>query len=126
MLNFFVPRAKNILNLLYSVLSIYSQRHLSLPPPPYERNINIMLDPAFKAVNTVMAGKFRKMKKEGLDVSKQYEPIPESDIRKLYSSGALSSVNLTSLQHKVYFELSIHFARRGHEDPRELSKVYLL
>lgn len=109
-----------------SVLCIRAciQRHLSLPP--HEKNLNIMFGPCFKAANAVLTGKLKIMKAKGLDKAQSHAPIDKHDIDLLYSSGALSDSNPTSLQHKVYFEISMHFARRGREGLRELNKDDIL
>lgn len=46
--------------------------------------------------------------------------ISAHDISILYSSGTLSHVTPTNLQYKVFFELGMHFSRRGREGLREL------
>ena len=43
-------------------------------------------------------------------------------MQKLYNSGVLSNDNPVALQRKVYFETSLHFARRGREGIRQLKK----
>lgn len=61
-----------------------------------------------------------------MDRSKSHSPIEKEDINLFYSSGVLSDQNPTSLQLKVYFELSMHFARRGREGLRELKRDDLI
>lgn len=91
-----------------------------------QRVINIVTGPHFKAANDVLHGKLRKLKKDGLVVSKSHPPISDNDIVKMYQSGTLSNLNPTSLQLKVYFEMCMHFGRRGREGLRELTKNHFV
>lgn len=84
------------------------------------RNINIITGESFKPANEVLIGLLRKMKKEGEDKTKSHPPISQYDLAKLYTSGALSDSNPWALQNKVFFEVCLHFGRRGHEGLRKL------
>ena len=48
--------------------------------------------------------------------------MPEADVQKCYSSGVLSDDNPTSLQFKVWFELSLHLGRLGRDGLHYLHK----
>lgn len=100
------------------------QRHLT--GGTCKRIINIVSGPQFKSANDVFLGKIKKMKREGLDVSKSHPPISQYDIEKMYSSKTLSDDNPTALQMKIFFELCLHFGRRGREGLRELNKKDLV
>lgn len=88
-----------------------------------QRVPNIFSGTQFKAANSVLTGKIRKMKKEGCDASKSHPAIAESDIKLMYSTKTLCDDNPTSLQLKVYYESGLHFGRRGKEGLRELKKT---
>lgn len=103
------------------------QRHLALPP--FNVKFNIITGDTFKGANNVLAGRIKEMQRQGLDTSTSHPPISCYDLMAFYDSGALSNYNPTSLQNKVFFELSMHFGRRGREGLRELNKgdiIFLL
>lgn len=54
-----------------------------------------------------------------MDVSKSYPPISDKDMSNLWVRCSLP----LSLQFKVFFEISLHFDKRGREGLRELSKT---
>lgn len=94
------------------------QRHIALPP--HNVTFNIITGAPFKKANNVLIGRIKDLKREGLDVSKSHPAISANDISMLYSSGTLSHVTPSNLQYKVFFELGMHFGRRGREGLREL------
>ena len=96
------------------------QRHLS--SPPYNRKIDIKKDKEFQGSNQVLEGKLKIMKREGRDRTEHKKPITEEDLRKMYSSGTLGISNPESLQFKVFFEIALHFGRRGRENWRNMKK----
>lgn len=57
--------------------------------------------------------------KEGKGVVMHKDGIDHSDIRKLYMSMVFSMATPTGLLNKVWFELCLHFCRRGRENQRE-------
>jgi hypothetical protein len=58
--------------------------------------------------------------KKGKGVVVHKDGIEHSDIRKLYMSMVFSVATPTGLLNKVWFELCLHFCRRGRENQREL------
>ena len=67
-------------------------------------------------------GILRKMKVAGLDVTKHKDALTSADMKKLYESGVLTTQTPLGLLRKVYMEVSLHFARRGMEGLRQLTK----
>lgn len=96
------------------------QRHLS--GPPYNSVINIMSDGHFNSANSLISGMIRNKKRRGEDQSTHHSAISETDIDLMYSSGVLAKSDPVSLQFKTFFEVSLHFGRRGREGLRELNK----
>ena len=96
-------------------------RHLQ--GPPTNRAINIVTDKLFLPANKVFTGRLRILRAAGLDISSHKSIIPPGDIKKLYQSRVLSDDNPTSLQHKVFFEMSMHFGRRGCEGLASLKRL---
>lgn len=68
-----------------------------------KRIINIVSGPQFKPANDVLIGKIKKMKRDGLDVSKSHPPISHYDKEKMYNSKTLTDENPTALQMKIFF-----------------------
>ena len=96
------------------------QRHII--SPPYNRTISIVSDVEFKPANLVFTGKLKQNRAEGNDTTKHKEAIEPGDIIKMYQSETLSNKSPKNLQYKVFFEISLHFARRAKEGLRELKK----
>ncbi len=64
-----------------------------------------------------------KMKRDGLDKAKHHGAISDSDLNKLRESNVLNTISPKGLQRKVWFDLSLGFARRGQENIQELKKT---
>jgi hypothetical protein len=96
------------------------QRHLV--SAPYSRTLDLRSDRVFLHANQVYEGKLKQIKMEGKDKTVHKKAINENDLKKMYSSGVLSDANPVALQRKVFFELSLHFGRRGRENWRSLTK----
>ena len=57
-----------------------------------------------------------------LDKSQHKKAIQSGDIEKMYAMKILSNDSPESLLHKVFFEIGLHFGRRGREGWRDLRK----
>lgn len=83
-----------------------------------------MKNKEFMSSNHVLIGIVKSLKRKGAD---KQNTISNGDLEKMYSSGVLSITNPTSLVRKVWFEITLHFCRRGREGLRELTpKSFLL
>lgn len=96
-------------------------RHLN--SPPFERKVNITKDSDFMSSNHVLMGQIKNQKRKGLDITSHKEPLSEGDLNKLYSTGVLSTKSPLSLLRKVWFEITLHFGRRGAEGLNVLTKT---
>ena len=108
-----------------SLLSIRSSIFRFLTQPPNNRYYNIVRDNVFKLANNVLFGQCQLMKgsaKEGMP----HPPIERLDVKKMYGSKCLSSLNPCALQRKVFFELILHFGRRGRGALRSLQRSDIL
>jgi integrase len=94
------------------------QRHLT--SPPYKREMNLMQDKDFQAANQVYNGYMVALREEGKDISTNKEALLPGDIEKLYSK--VFADNPQGLQWRMFYEIGIHFGRRGREGLRELRK----
>lgn len=91
-----------------------------LQGPPHNRVINLISGSAFARANQVIQGTIKTMRKEGLDKTTRHTPIDPVHLKQLYSSGAFLTTTPTTLQFKVFFEISLHFGGRGREGLRKL------
>lgn len=82
-----------------------------------------MQDKEFTRSNKVFTGMIVKMKRDGLDKTKHHGAISDSDLNKLRESNVLNTISPKGLQRKVWFDLSLGFARRGQENIQELKKT---
>ena len=105
-----------------SLLAIRSAIFRFLTQPPNNVNYSIMTDSMFLAANNVLVGQSRLMKATGKDVSVHHPPIEPGDMKKMYDSEVLSCSDPVALQRKVFFEMLLHFGRRGRESLRLLKK----
>ena len=95
-------------------------RHLK--NPPHNKAFALMGNPDFHKSNQMFTAMLKLLKKDGLDKTSHYQPISENDLKLLKSSGILSNENPKSLQRKVWFDITLNFARRGRENFRSLTK----
>ena len=79
-----------------------------------------MEDRTFQAADQVFCSLLRDYRARGKNVSQHKAALTNADMELLYSSGTLSNKNPEALPYKVYFELSLHCARRGCEGLRDL------
>ena len=69
--------------------------------------------------NQVFVGALKNMRHEGKDMTKHKEAIHPEDIKKMYAT-VFDVNNRWGLIYKVFFEVTLHFARRGREGLRDL------
>ena len=82
---------------------------------------DIIDDNEFSKSNNIFTAQCIILKKQGLPLINHHPAISEEDIKLLYESSVLSCENPVALQRKVFFELMLHFCRRGMENLRELT-----
>ena len=109
-----------------SLVSIHSAIYRYLTGPPHNVNYNILTDTPFIPANKVLVGQCRMMKATGKDISCPHPPIEPADTKKMYDSEILANSDPVSLQRKVFFELLLHFGRRGREGLRSLKKTDII
>ncbi|XP_023789823.1 activating transcription factor 7-interacting protein 1 isoform X3 [Cyanistes caeruleus] len=108
----------------YSVASYKSMRaglnrHLKMPP--YNRQICLMKDKEFASANMVFMSVLRMLRLQGKDETHHHPPIAAEDLRKIKQSGVLGLHSPLALVNKVWFDLQLHFAKRGREILRDLA-----
>ncbi|XP_071408035.1 activating transcription factor 7-interacting protein 1 isoform X7 [Pithys albifrons albifrons] len=108
----------------YSVASYKSMRaglnrHLKMPP--YNRQICLMKDKEFASANMVFESVLKMLRMQGKDETHHHPPIAAEDLRKIKQSGVLGLHSPLALVNKVWFDLQLHFAKRGREILRDLA-----
>ncbi|RLW00109.1 hypothetical protein DV515_00009007, partial [Chloebia gouldiae] len=108
----------------YSVASYKSMRaglnrHLKMPP--YNRQICLMKDKEFASANMVFVSMLKMLRMQGKDETHHHPPIAAEDLRKIKQSGVLGLHSPLALVNKVWFDLQLHFAKRGREILRDLA-----
>ncbi|XP_074682944.1 activating transcription factor 7-interacting protein 1 isoform X6 [Strix aluco] len=108
----------------YSVASYKSMRaglnrHLKMPP--YNRQICLMKDKEFASANMVFVSVLKMLRMQGKDETHHHPPIAAEDLRKIKQSGVLGLHSPLALVNKVWFDLQLHFAKRGRELLRDLA-----
>nr|XP_054602829.1 MORC family CW-type zinc finger protein 3a isoform X4 [Nothobranchius furzeri] len=88
--------------------------------PPVSRSWNLTQDPEFIPANNVFKGVIKKIRKAGKDTTTYHPPISPEDQRILKYSAALSPDNPKGLLNKVWYDIQLHFGRRGKEGNRHL------
>ena len=90
------------------------QRHLS--EGPWFTNYVLVSDPAFKVSNDQMIGIFKWLAKQGLDT------VNHHDIEQLKATNIIGTDNPLALQRLVWLGVALHYARRGRENYRSMTK----
>ncbi|XP_041337667.1 activating transcription factor 7-interacting protein 1 isoform X3 [Pyrgilauda ruficollis] len=108
----------------YSVASYKSMRaglnrHLKMPP--YNRQICLMKDKEFSSANMVFVSVLKMLRMQGKDETHHHPPIAAEDLRRIKQSGVLGLHSPLALVNKVWFDLQLHFAKRGREILRDLA-----
>ena len=106
---------------LYKRTSLFSIRNGINRYLSKTSSINITKDAEFDASNDMVLSMCKYTVREGKGSVVHKNGIEHSDIEKLYTSMVFSVHTPTGLLSKVWFELCLHFCRRGREDQRELT-----
>ncbi|XP_075430080.1 activating transcription factor 7-interacting protein 1 isoform X2 [Ascaphus truei] len=108
----------------YSIASYKSMRaglNRHLRRPPHSRQICLMKDTEFASANLVFVNVLKRLHVQGKDDTKHHPPITADDLRKIKLSGILGLQNPQALVNKVWFDLQLHFSKRGREILRDLA-----
>lgn len=81
---------------------------------------NIMQDPEFTAANNVFKGILKQIRRAGRDRANHHPPISPADFEILKTSHVLQPNTPKGLLYKVWFDIQLHFGRRGCEGNRNL------
>ena len=95
-------------------------RHLT--NPPHNRIVNLIQDKEFTIAHKALMGRMKKNRAEGRDKTRHKKAISNGDVDRMYSTKVLSNDAPEALLYKVFFEVGLHFGRRGREGWRNLRK----
>ena len=87
---------------------------------PFDRNINVVKDPAFRQSNETFKTAMRELETLGNGEVDHYPQINLSDLRKIYNFMSCDSPK--SLADKVQFDIRFYFCRRGCENMHAMTK----
>ena len=85
-------------------------------------NISIIRDQSFKAANKSLNAKLKLIKSEGQGKVHHHSSISAEDIKKCYETKVFGDETPLSLLRVNWFNISLHFCRRGRENQRSLTK----
>jgi hypothetical protein len=96
------------------------ERHLSALPE--FNSISIIRDHKFKAANKSLNAKLKLIKAQGQGKVHHHPSISAEDIKKCYETKVFGDESPLSLLRVNWFNISLHFCRRGRENQRSLTK----
>ena len=105
-----------------SLINIRAGLNKHVTSPPWNLQIMLMHDRTFQSANQVFNRLLRDYRVRGMDKSQHNTDLTATDVDRQYTTGTLSNKTRVALLHKVYFELSLHCARRGCAGLLELSQ----
>ncbi|KAL1006193.1 hypothetical protein UPYG_G00069070 [Umbra pygmaea] len=88
---------------------------------PFSRAWCLMKDSEFSSSNKVFIGVLKKIRREGRETTSHPKVIKSQDLDILINSVALSPYTPKGLANKVWFDIQLHFGRRGKEGNRQLT-----
>ncbi|XP_076879189.1 uncharacterized protein KIAA1958-like [Brachyhypopomus gauderio] len=121
----FYGSVRNVKGELYGISSFVGLRaglNRYLNEPPISRGWCLMKDAEFTPANNVFVGVVKKIRKSGGDRTLHHPAISPEDLAKIYQSKALDPGTPRGLLNKVWFDIQLHFGRRGKEGNRELRR----
>ena len=119
----FYLEARTVTGDHYKASSLMNFRHSLnrlLQSVPFDRNINVVKDPAFRQSNETFKTAMRELKTLGNGEVDHYPQITLSDLRKIYNFMSCDSPR--SLADKVQFDIRFYFCRRGCENIHAMTK----
>lgn len=108
---------------LYSISSYLGLRaglNRYINEPPVSRSWSLMQDQEFTSANNVFKGVVKEIRRAGKDKTTHRPPISPEDQRTLKKSATLNPDYPKGLLNKVWYDVQLHFGRRGNEGNRDL------
>ncbi|XP_042340939.1 uncharacterized protein LOC121941961 isoform X2 [Plectropomus leopardus] len=123
MLRHFYGSVRNSKGELYGIASYIALRaglNRFFKEPPVCRPVCLMRDVEFTSANKVFLGVLKKIRKSGRDRTLHHPALSLDDIRILRHSRAMDTSTPRGLLNKVWFDIQVHFGRRGKQGNRNL------
>ena len=89
---------------------------------PFNLPYTLTDDVEFRHSNEVLTGIFKMLSREGLDNVRHHNPIEQGDLDKLKTTRTIGIHSPVALQRLVWLNIAMHFARRGREGYRNMSR----
>ncbi|KAJ8356665.1 hypothetical protein SKAU_G00194590 [Synaphobranchus kaupii] len=102
-----------------SYISLRSGLNRHVSDPPLSLCWCLMKDSAFTSSNNVFVGVVKTLRRQGRDTTEHHPSISASDFNTIKSS--LDPTKPEGLIRKVWFDVQLHFGRRGKEGNRQLT-----
>ncbi|XP_029295434.1 uncharacterized protein LOC115013344 [Cottoperca gobio] len=122
-LRHFYGSVRNSKGELYGISSYIALRaglNRYFKDPPVSRPVSLMRDAEFTSANKVFLGVLKRIRKSGRDITLHHPALSPDDIRILRRSRAMDPSTPKGLLGKVWFDIQVHFGRRGKEANRNL------
>lgn len=123
LLRHFYGSVRNGKGELYGIASYIALRaglNRYFKEPPVSRPVCLMRDAEFTSANKVFLGVLKRIRKSGRDITSHHQALSPGDIRILRHSRVMDSSTPRGLLNKVWFDIQVHFGRRGKQANRNL------
>ncbi|XP_044047160.1 uncharacterized protein LOC122873905 isoform X1 [Siniperca chuatsi] len=123
LLRHFYGSVRNSKGELYGIASYIALRaglNRYFKEPPVSRPVCLMRDAEFTSANKVFLGVLKRIRKSGRDITSHHQALSPDDIRILRHSRAMDTSTPRGLLNKVWFDIQVHFGRRGKQANRNL------
>ncbi|XP_070684550.1 uncharacterized protein [Pempheris klunzingeri] len=119
----FYGSVRNSKGELYGIASYIALRaglNRYFKEPPASRPVCLMRDPEFTSANKVFLGMLKRIRKSGRDITSHHQALSPDDIHVLRHSRVMDTSFPRGLLNKVWFDVQVHFGRRGKQANRNL------
>uniref|UniRef100_A0A3B4V951 Uncharacterized LOC111229441 n=2 Tax=Seriola dumerili TaxID=41447 RepID=A0A3B4V951_SERDU len=123
LLRHFYGSVRNSKGELYGIASYIALRaglNRYFKEPLVGRPVCLMRDAEFTSANKVFLGVLKRIRKSGRDITSHHQALSLDDIRILRHSRAMDTSTPRGLLNKVWFDIQVHFGRRGKQANRNL------
>lgn len=123
LLRHFYGSVRNGKGELYGIASYIALRaglNRYFKEPPVSRPVCLMRDAEFTSANKVFLGVLNRIRKSGRDIISHHQALSPNDICILRHSRAMDTSTPRGLLNKVWFDIQVHFGRRGKQANRNL------
>ncbi|XP_035515490.1 uncharacterized protein LOC118326576 [Morone saxatilis] len=123
LLRHFYGSVRNSKGELYGIASYIALRaglNRYFKEPPVSRPVCLMRDAEFTSANKVFLGVLKRIRKSGRDITSHHQALSPKDICILRHSRVMDTSTPRGLLNKVWFDIQVHFGRRGKQANRNL------